>query len=104
LSEAANQADLVITNIDLGSTINGFDVAAAVHERWLSVHELLISGLPVGHTGQQLDPRYRYQRKPLSSTRLLRTIGESTKAAKRTLLVAGDIAAPAMTRVFKHSA
>jgi CheY-like chemotaxis protein len=79
--EPVEQPDLVITDVDLGSTLNGFDVAAAVHERWPSVHVLLISGLPAAHTRQRLDPRDRYLQKPLSSTRLLRAIEELAKAA-----------------------
>jgi two-component SAPR family response regulator len=71
----------VITDVDLGSTLNGFDVAAVAHERWPSVHVVLISGLPADHTGQRLDPRDRYLQKPLSSKRLLRTINELAKAA-----------------------
>ena len=55
--ETVDPPDVVITDIDLGSKLNGFDVAAAVHHRWPSVRVLLISGLPAGHTGQRLDPR-----------------------------------------------
>jgi CheY-like chemotaxis protein len=79
--EVADYPDVVITDIDLGTTLNGFDVAAAAHDRWPSVHVVLISGLPADHTGQRLDPRDRYLQKPLSSTRLLRTIEELAKAA-----------------------
>jgi DNA-binding response OmpR family regulator len=73
--------DVVITDVDLGSTLNGFDVAVAAHNRWPSVRIILISGLPVNHTGQPLDPRDRYIQKPLSAMRLLRTIEELAKAA-----------------------
>ena len=79
--ETADPPDVVITDVDLGSRLNGFDVAAAVHDRWPSVHVLLISGLPADHTGQRLDPRDRFLQKPLSSRRLLRTIDELAKAA-----------------------
>jgi len=79
--ETVDPPDVVITDIDLGSRLNGFDVAAAVHDRWPSVHVLLISGLPADHTGQRLDPRDRFLQKPLSSRRLLRTIDELAKAA-----------------------
>ena len=80
-SETVDPPDVVITDVDLGSRLNGFDVAAAVHDRWPSVHVLLISGLPADHTGQRLDPRDRFLQKPLSSRRLLRTIDELAKAA-----------------------
>jgi DNA-binding response OmpR family regulator len=73
--------DVVVTDVDLGSSLNGFDVAAAAHSRWPSVRVILISGLPADHTGQRLDQRDRYLQKPLSSTRLLRTIEEMAKAA-----------------------
>jgi DNA-binding response OmpR family regulator len=79
--ETVDPPDVVITDIDLGSRLNGFDVAAAVHDRWPSVHVLLISGLPADHTGQRLDPRDRFLQKPLSSRRLLRTIDELATAA-----------------------
>ena len=73
--------DVVITDVDLGSTLNGFDVAIAAHDRWPSVRVVLISGLPPDHTGQPLDPRDRYLQKPLSYKRLLGTIEELAKAA-----------------------
>ncbi len=73
--------DVVITDVDLGAKLNGFDVAAAAHDRWPSIHVLLISGLPADHTGQRLDARDRYLQKPLSGRRLLRTIDELAKAA-----------------------
>ena len=79
--ETVDPPDVVITDIDLGSKLNGFDVAAAVHHRWPSVRVLLISGLPADHTGHRLDPRDRYLQKPLSNRRLLRTIDELAKAA-----------------------
>src|SRR4051812_45816655 len=79
--EVADCPDVVITDIDLGTTLNGFDVAAAAHDRWPSVHVVLISGLPADHTAQRLDPRDRYLQKPLSGTSLLRTIEELAKAA-----------------------
>ena len=80
-SATVDPPDVVITDVDLGAKLNGFDVAAAAHDRWPSVHVLLISGLPADHTGQRLDPRDRYLQKPLSSRRLLRTIDELAKAA-----------------------
>jgi len=80
--ETADPPDVVITDVDLGSRLNGFDVAAAVHDRWPSVHVLLISGLPADHTGQRLDPRDRFLQKPLSSRRLLRTIDELGRRLK----------------------
>jgi DNA-binding response OmpR family regulator len=79
--EAIDPPDVVITDVDLGSTLNGFDVAAAAHSRWPSVQVILISGLPADHTGQRLDRRDRYLQKPLSYTRLLRTIKELARAA-----------------------
>jgi hypothetical protein len=54
---------VVITDINLGATLNGYDAAAAAHDRWPSVHVVLISGLPVDHT-RHLYPRDRYLQKP----------------------------------------
>ena len=73
--------DVLITDVDLGSKLNGFDVAVAAHDRWPSVRIILISGLPANHTGQPLDPRDRYIQKPFTCTRLLRTIEELAQAA-----------------------
>ena len=60
--ETMNQPDLVISDIDLESTLNGFDVAAAAHERWPIVNVVLISGLPADRAEQRLDApdRCRY--------------------------------------------
>jgi CheY-like chemotaxis protein len=60
--------DVVVTDVDLGSTMNGFDVAIAAHNRWPLVGVILISGLPADHTGQRLDQRDRYLQKPLTYT------------------------------------
>jgi DNA-binding response OmpR family regulator len=79
--EAIDPPDVVVTDVDLGSTLNGFDVAAAAHNRWPSAGVILISGLPADHTGQRLDRRDRYLQKPLSYTRLLLTIEELARAA-----------------------
>jgi CheY-like chemotaxis protein len=67
---------VVITDIDLCSTLNGFDVAAVAHRLWSAVRVILISGLPADHTGQTLDPRDRYLQKPFSQTGFLGAVGE----------------------------
>jgi len=79
--ETVAPPDVVVTDVDLGSTMNGFDVAVAAHNRWPSVRVILISGLPAGHTGQRPDQRDRYLQKPLTYARLLRTIEEVARAA-----------------------
>jgi len=79
--EGTRPPDVVITDVDLGSTLNGYEVAVAAHDCWPSVRVVLISGLPPGHTGQPLDPRDRYLQKPVSFTGLLQTIEELAKAA-----------------------
>jgi two-component SAPR family response regulator len=72
--EAFSPPDVLITDIDLRSGLNGFDVASNARRRWPEVRIILISGLPADHTGQSLDPRDRYLRKPLTGDRLLGTI------------------------------
>ena len=67
---------VVITDIDLRSTLNGFDVASAAHRLWSTVRVILISGLPAEHTGQTLDPRDRYFQKPFSQVGFLGVIEE----------------------------
>jgi CheY-like chemotaxis protein len=69
--EALGPPDVLITDIDLRSELNGFEVASFAHRLWPKVRIILISGLPVDHTGQSLDPRDRYLRKPISTDCLL---------------------------------
>ncbi len=76
---AIGSPDVLITDIDLGSPMNGFDVAAAAHGLWPSISVILISGLPAHHTGQVLDPRDRYLQKPVSNGSLLRTIEQMSR-------------------------
>jgi DNA-binding response OmpR family regulator len=83
LPEAIVPPSLVISDIDLDSEINGFDVSTVAHRLWPAVRVILISGLPVNHTGQALDQRDRYIQKPFSSAHLLRAIESSTKDARR---------------------
>ena len=76
LRVAVGPPGLVITDIDLRSTLNGFDVASAAHRLWSTVRVILISGLPAEHTGQTLDPRDRYLQKPSSQIGFLGAIDE----------------------------
>ena len=73
--------NVVITDIDLRSTLNGFDVAGTAHELWPDVRVILISGLPADHTGQTLDPRDYYIQKPFSGDHLLGTIEQLVNRA-----------------------
>jgi DNA-binding response OmpR family regulator len=79
---AAEQPTVLITDINLGSSLNGFDVAAAAHRLWPAVSVLYISGLPFTPKGQELDPRDRYLSKPFSGNSLLRAISELLHATK----------------------
>jgi len=72
--DAVGPPDVLITDINLGSSLNGFDVAAVAHSRWPSIAVILISGLPVHFAGRMLDPRDRYLQKPVSNCNLLKTI------------------------------
>jgi|ERR1700733_11132382 CheY-like chemotaxis protein len=74
LPEALGPPDVLITDIDLRSELNGFEVASYAHHLWPKVRIILISGLSPDHTGQSLDPRDCFIQKPLSSHRLLGTI------------------------------
>jgi CheY-like chemotaxis protein len=76
LPEALGPPDILITDIDLGSVLNGFDVATIAHHLWSKVRAILISGLPADHTGQALDPRDRYIQKPFTGARLLGAVGQ----------------------------
>jgi DNA-binding response OmpR family regulator len=81
LPGAIGPPGVVITDIDLHSTLNGFDVAAVAHRLWSTVRVILISGLSAEHTGQALDPRDRYLQKPFSQIGLLGTIEQLVNAA-----------------------
>ena len=74
LPEAVGPPDVLITDIDLRSELNGFEVASYAHQLWPKVRIILISGLSADHTGQSLDPRDRFIQKPFSNDRLLGTI------------------------------
>lgn len=49
--------DVLVTNINRGSTMTGIEVAAAARALWPAISVILIGGLPANHTGQSLDPR-----------------------------------------------
>ena len=74
LPEALGPPDVLITDIDLRSELNGFEVASYAHHLWPKVRIILISGLPADHTGQSLDPRDRFIQKPFSNDRLLEAV------------------------------
>jgi two-component SAPR family response regulator len=78
LPDALGPTDVLITDIDLRSKLNGFEVASCARNLWPGVRIILISGLPVDHTGQSLDPRDRYLRKPISNGCLLEAIEQLT--------------------------
>jgi DNA-binding response OmpR family regulator len=94
LPEAIVPPSLVISDIDLDSEINGFDVSTVAHRLWPAVGVILISGLPVNHTGQALDQRDRYIQKPFSSAHLLRVIESSTNEARRVQRISGHLQTP----------
>jgi CheY-like chemotaxis protein len=81
LPAATDPPSVVITDINLGTELNGLDVAAAAHRKWPYVRVMLISGLPANHTGQEPDSRDRYLQKPFSGPRLLRAIEELVQGA-----------------------
>ena len=74
LPEALSPPDVLITDIDLRSELNGFEVASNARRLWPKVRIILISGVPAHRAGQSLDPRDRFIQKPLSSDRLLGAI------------------------------
>ena len=74
LPESLGPPDVLITDIDLRSELNGFEVASYAHHLWPDVRIILISGLPAERTGRYLDPRDRFIQKPFSNDRLLGTI------------------------------
>jgi CheY-like chemotaxis protein len=67
---AISSPNLVITDIDLGSSLSGFDVAAKAHLLWPAARVILTSGCPPGNIRQLLDPRDRYLQKPFSAPTL----------------------------------
>jgi len=71
LSDAAAPPDMLVTDIDLSSELNGFDLASRARLRWPKVLVVLISGLPADHTGQSLTPGDRYIQKPFTGDHLI---------------------------------
>ena len=74
LPEALGPPDVLITDVDLRSDLNGFEVASFAHHLWPSVQIILISGRSADHAWQFLDPRDRFIQKPFSTGCLLRAI------------------------------
>jgi len=83
LPDALGPPGLVITDIDLSSLLNGFDVATGAHLLWPTAQVILISGVPVNHTGRTLGPRDHYLQKPFSCTHLLGAIADVVNKARR---------------------
>jgi CheY-like chemotaxis protein len=81
LPEALGPPDVLITDIDLRSELNGFEVASCAHHLWPKVRIILISGRYGDHASQSLDPRDRYIQKPFSSGRLLGAIEQLANEA-----------------------
>jgi two-component SAPR family response regulator len=81
LPEALGPPDVLITDIDLRSELNGFDLASTAHDIWLDVQIILISGVSADRRGQSLDPRDRYIQKPFSNDRLLGTVEQLANGA-----------------------
>jgi CheY-like chemotaxis protein len=79
LPQAVSPPDVLVTDVDLCSELNGFDVAANAHGLWPEVRVIFISALPDGRNGQSLDPRDRYIQKPFSGERLIGTIEQMAK-------------------------
>ena len=71
---------VLITDVDLGSTINGFDVAQNAHRLWPEVRVIVISALEENHS-EHLDTRDRYIEKPFSGRLLLRAVDEVANSA-----------------------
>jgi CheY-like chemotaxis protein len=76
--DSGRQPHVIITDVDLGSALNGFDIAEVAHQLWPAVSVIRVSGMPTGHTGQKLDPDDRYLRKPFSGDCLLQMLGQLT--------------------------
>ncbi len=65
---------VLITDVDLGSEIDGFGLAKNARQLWPEVQIIVVSALPDTEIMQSLDPRDHFIRKPFSGRALLRTI------------------------------
>ena len=81
LPEVLGPPDVLITDVELHSDLNGFEIASYAHHLWPKVRIILISGLSADRAGQSLDPRDRFIQKPLSSHRLLGAIEQLANEA-----------------------
>ena len=76
LLDAAGPPMVLVTDIDLGTAMDGFKLATAARRRWPSIGVVLISGRPQHLHEHRLHSRDRFLPKPFRSRDLLRTIQE----------------------------
>jgi CheY-like chemotaxis protein len=76
LLAAISPPGFLVTDVDLRSSLTGFDVAVGAHCLCPTIQVILISALSADHTGQPLDARDRYLQKPFTGARLLGVISQ----------------------------
>jgi DNA-binding response OmpR family regulator len=77
---AGQVPDVLVTDVDLGPGINGFDLAEIARSRHPDVEVILISGLPPEAGGHALRRHERFFRKPFAPAELAAAIREVAAA------------------------
>jgi len=77
---AGQVPDVLVTDVDLGLGINGFDLADIARSRHPDVEVILISGLPPEAAGRGPRRHERFFRKPFSPAELAAAIKELAAA------------------------
>lgn len=72
--------DLLVTDIDLGAGLNGFELASCARNRWPDLPILFISGIPRLPARGAFGPRERFLPKPFRGTALVTAIDELASA------------------------
>jgi CheY-like chemotaxis protein len=81
LPDAVDPPSVLVTDVDLGCEVDGFDLAAAARRRWPCICIVLISGRPANIDGHCLHRLNRFLPKPFRGGELLRVIQEVTARA-----------------------
>lgn len=76
LAETAGVPDVVVTDLELGSGMNGLALAEEVHRRWPGAGVVIMTGNPAGVRAHTFGAQERFLSKPFGDARLVSTVRE----------------------------
>ena len=76
IPDAGGPPTMLITDVNLGVAMDGFELAAAARQRWPAIRIIVMSGRPENLNGHQLHPSDRFLSKPFRGAELLQVIQE----------------------------